>query len=653
MKPIKNGYEYLLSENSVVDENEQSFRIYKDERDIGRYLFDDLYKKMVYNDELKAYIYYLNDNNMNVGLLPQLYGCLGLLNMINRFQIEITKEEKERIDALLCNILDYIENGNKGHRYDFSPYLAPKVNEKIFSKYNYVGTVSWALSLFVIIRHLNNLKILTFNESILNRVNEKIKYLVKNLIDSVVGGSENPIGWGYSTQKDVSQSLYYTFLVLETYSDIDDNIMDSVGNKKDNELIEFIGKDPDDNEYYIDKFVKICTKIGDNTWNIYKNDLKNSFVDDAYKKDHQIIKNETLFNVRRSNALFNTLFIIDIMFCTYENIRNKEESEDIVSLYTVAFQNLLNVYHDLKKANRETSVEKYILYFDGEDENIKLLNENVIQMETLMPLVISTLNKIALYIYKFPQQDMTDLFDIMLDKKSDDAWLWEKNRYDLLVTQRYEGAFIAYFEYYDKYERNYAKKSKNDQELRADIKKELKTEVEKEIEKEYERKFAEKLDEAAKQLGNEFVIENEINKRIDEKIEKEGVKIVNKLLNKAIEYNNASAQQKRNFDFTNSQREFYENLNKYFISLVHADIKDVADGNEEKMLEIEKVAIDEAKEFTKKYIELSNSNLVRNNKVKLSNLLDLLESYLTAINKYNNSHKNDTINPLTGFDKMI
>lgn len=652
MKPIKKEFEFLLDNEGSGSSH--SFRVYKKKDEIGRLLFNDLLEKMVFNEKLGFYVFYLDDINKNVGLVPQLYGVVGLLNMITRFNIQINEEERKKIDSALTYILDYIEGGNK-NQYDFSPYIDEEVNKKIFlsTKHKFILSETWALSLFVMIRRAYTSKMMDFDPATMKRINANIKYLIKSFVENVVGTPENPEGWAYSTQRNLPASLYFTHAVLETYSDVDDCIMGtSEGVMRDDELIDFIGKNEDD-ELYVEKFKDLCEKIGDRTWNLYKNDLKDNFVDDKYYDGFQKIKKEELFNIKRSNSLFNTVFIINILFYSYENTRNTDESDEVVALYKNAFQYLFNAYEELRKINRETGIEKYILYFEGNDENTKQLNETIIPMETLMPLMVNALNKIALYIYKYPQQDMTNLFDYILENRSKDKWLWEKRRYDLLVTQRYEGAFIAYFEYYDEYERDYVGAAKSKEAIEEDLRADLRIEIEKEYKKRFEKELKEAVANETKEIGNSFVIENEINKRIDTKIKDKSLEIINDMIEKMTIYNKLQSQQKKTFEWTEEEKRFYNNFNEYIKSYLYNDFKEATNNDNEKMSEVEENTYKDIKEFVKKYIELNNSNLSRNSKIKLSSILELLESYITAINKYNNSHKNSPIDPISGFEKII
>ena len=650
MKPIKKGYEFLL-ENPKDNENvDRSFRIYKKMDEIGRYLFDDLYNILQKDEKSGKYAFYLNDTNKNIGLMPQLFGCVGLLNMISRFKIKVKDDEKNRIYDLLDLIFEYIGDKNK---YDISPYVDDSVNKRVFAKHRFIMTETWALSLFVMMRQLQNLNIMSFKKEHMDKAKDGIKFIIKDLLNSVVGVAGKPEGWAYSTQRDLPPSLYITHAVLETYSDIDDCILGDE-TKKDDEIIEYVGKDIDDDEYYIYKFKDLCEKIGDRTWHRYKKVLRNEFIDDKFTGEFQNISKDNLFITRRSNSLFNTLFVINILFYSYENVRNQEEKDDVILLYKLAFQNLTNVYDELQKANRENSVEKYLFYFEGDDENTKLLNENVLQMETLMPMMVSTLNKIALYVYKYPQQDMTNLFDSILEKKADDKWLWEKNRYDLLVTQRYETAFLSYFEYYEAYERNYATTRNEIDAIREEVKKEVRLDVENKIRDEFQKKLQEDIAKEKLKISESFIIENEINKRIDEKINNNTLEIVNSVIETAIKYNKATAQQKKSFFENEANKRFYDNLNEYAKSILYTDIKNIVDdGDEEKIASLESDTINDIKTFIKKYVEFNARNTNRTNKIQLSSILEVLESYITAINRYNNSHKDSKIDLINGFDKII
>jgi hypothetical protein len=121
------------------------------------------------------------------------------------------------------------------------------------------------------------------------------------------------------------------------------------GTLPDEEMIEYInGGIKEKEEFITERLTKIVSKVGDRTWKLYKEILKNGFVNDVFTENHIEITKNDILNSARSNAAFNILYIINILFFTGTDERNEEEREEIVKSYRYAMQNIFNLYDDLK-----------------------------------------------------------------------------------------------------------------------------------------------------------------------------------------------------------------------------------------------------------------------------------------------------------------
>ena len=639
MKPIKKEFEFLIENQS----GNGTFRLYKDRGVLGQKLFKDLMSKIGGTDLDGKPIegFYFDDINKKVGFCSQIYGLNGILLMLSSFEVEISDEEKQKIINIIKYILDYI---GKNH-YDINPYIDNEVNEHLFTNYRYIGSETWALSLFVTLRQLDNSGVLKLDKETSEKVKGHIKFILKDLVDNVIGSEETPLGWGYATGCK-EPSLYFTYNVCETYSDVEDFILGNrEGTLPDEEMIEYInGGIKEKEEFITERLTKIVSKVGDRTWKLYKEILKNGFVNDVFTENHIEITKNDILNSARSNAAFNILYIINILFFTGTDERNEEEREEIVKSYRYAMQNIFNLYDDLKSLNKESIVDRYVLQFENNhkagDYFSKELNEYIIQIESLMPVIIKTLSKLAFYVYQYPQQNMTDYFDEILDNKMEGRYLWEKRRYDLFATERYIEAIMAFFDYYDKFEKDYA----NEVNDRDKIKEELKSEVEFEIERKYQIEFKNKLEseliEKSKEIAENFPIENLINKRIEEKISEKGVQLISRTIEKIIKYNSLPSTRKKEVDFTDDEVQFKSSIEKVILSYFNNSFNDIA--GEDNVSELEIKTIDEMKAFVKAFIQFVNKNKSKNDKDKISSttLFELLESYVKSINQYKNKPEN-------------
>ena len=210
------------------------FRIYKERSKIGYKILNDLLPKRdgIYTKNGIQYRgFYLNDKDRTVGLLSQLYGSSGLFTLINRFNV-LSGINDESIDtdglvsgiiSTLLDVLDYVEDNN----YDMNPLIDSDLNNELFHGKNediqYVGAMTWALSLFVAARKAIRKGNVKFNEraNVGQRLCVQIKKIIEFFLDNVIDG-ENGFGCGYANGC-VEPSLFFTYSVIEAYSDFEDN----------------------------------------------------------------------------------------------------------------------------------------------------------------------------------------------------------------------------------------------------------------------------------------------------------------------------------------------------------------------------------------------------------------------------------------------
>lgn len=639
MKAIKKEYEFLLENQK----GNGTFRLYKDRKVIGQKIFKDFISKIGGTDLDGNPVdgFYFDDINKKVGFCSQIYGINGILLMMASFDVELTDDEKKKIQNVIKYILEYIGK----NRYDINPYIDDDVNKHLFTNYRYTGSETWALSLFVTLKQLHNNGKLKLEQEVVEKIKSHIKYILSDLVNNVIGSEETPLGWGYATGCK-EPSLYFTYNVLETYSDVEDFILGNrEGTMPDVEMIDFINDGIKDKEDYItERLTKIVSKVGDRTWELYKNILKNGFVNDVYNENYVDIAKNDILNSARSNAAFNILYIVNILFFSSIDERNKEESEEIVKSYRYAMQNIFNLYDDLKSMNKESIIERYVLQFESNhkagDFFSKELNEYIIQIESLMPVIIKTLSKLSFYVYQYPQQNMTDYFDEILENKMQGKWLWEKRRYDLFATERYIEAIMAFYDYYDAFEKNYADEVNSRDKIKEDLKDEVSLEIERKYALEYKDKLEVELAEKTKEIAKLFPIEQLINQRIEDKMAEKGIALFSNAIEKIKKFNTLPISRRKEIEFTENELAFKdlleETVKSYFIDIFN----DVA--GEDNVKELETNTIDEFSILVKSFIEFvkKNKNRADKDKISASTLFDLLDSYVKAIKQYKNKPEN-------------
>ena len=529
VKEMQKKYKFL------IQDHDETFRLYADRSEIGKRILKSLQGKRdgvnAIGEACKGF--YLSSRNKEVGFMSQLYGGNALFSLVNRFGAAANNDVKKQAKECVQFVLEYLEE-NDAH-YDVSPILDPDINSKLFleNDYNYIGAMTWALSLFCAARKAHRKNFIEFSTREMNLIYKHIRGIIKFFVQNVIRDDKNgrlPLGWGY-TNGCKEPSLFFSYSVVEAFADFDDSVLGGVLNdeaqqaiNRDDELIEKIDNPqgnenlPDD-ERLTKQFVELCFAVGDRTWKLYGKVLKNEFFSDNFSDDFKIVSEEEILNSSRSAVLFNTLYAVFTLFNSYVNLRNHDEEDEIVNTMMLALQKIQNFYNELCALGKEGIVDRHIIAFDQSHEDNsefgKILNEENIQASTFLPMLVKAHSLIALYILRYPQQQMNQLFDMILEAKAEqpDEWLWEKRRFDLLSTERYLEAIADFFDYYDEFERNYAIRSIDKTKQEAELRKELRVEVISEVEKDLEQKHNQEIEQLKVSIAQQFPLEVAINQQ--------------------------------------------------------------------------------------------------------------------------------------------
>ena len=626
----------------LIKDQDETFRLYVDRKEIGEKVLASLETRMdgvdAFGNPTKGF--YLSSKNKEVGLIGQLYGANAMFTLINRYGINPTEEQIEQIKDCVRFVLNYLKDNE--NCYDLNPILDSEVNSELFvDKGNdYIGACTWGLSLFTAARTAERKGVIHWSEEESNSISKQIKEIVSFFVRNVVGTEDHPLGWGYANGC-TEPSLFFTYSVVEAFSDFDDNVLNGGDLGPDEELIDFINTskeydDSDDEAKLTKRYRNLCYKIGDRAWEIFKGVLKTDFFSDNFSENFKVITKDEILNSSRSSVLFNTLYVIFIMFYSYTNSRNEEESEDIVNSMTLALQLIQNFYDDLRVNGKESIVDRHIIAFDQPHEHIKdfgkLLNEETIQASPFLPMLVKANNLIAYYILEFPQQQMRELFDMMLDAQMDgeNNWVWDKRKYDLLSTERYLESIADFFDYYDKYERNYADKSTTDTQRRKEITAEITPRVEQKVKKNLEAAHKKDLDKVRREIEKEFPIEVSINNRIDKKIEERAMSMLTNSIEKIIEYNSASQKYKAQIEekFTPAEKKLKDSVEKLVMSYLADDIRRQAmSANEMDEGVLAEAVKSDIGKFISKFVEFiayNNATLPDDKKMSMADIFKIL-----------------------------
>lgn len=517
------------SQQGVDGDDSIIFKSYAPAKEIAERIFESYKKQYIIDKDCK--VFFNDDKEKKAGYLSNIYGCTGILSLVNRMGAKLQDEDKETLVKNLYYIIDYIEDNG----YTLFPYLSEEENltvdgDQLFNKrYPYIGAMTWALSFFTSIRKLN----LDGEISIDEEYNRKIVKNIRNIIDhfnsSLIKDSHgNPLGWAF-TNECSTPSLFFTYSVLEAYSDFEDNIMSVLESEvegeestdaKDKELLELINKKRDTEEEIQEIWKNNCFAVADNVWNVYKDVLKDSFVDDTFLSGYKIITKDDIYKSNSSNALFNNIFLVFILVYGYVNVRSVEK-DDVILTMNAALQNVQRIYDQLKKEGMEYLVDSYVVSFKSKhllrkDAYIKSLNSKKLIDATLMPILVKANNIIAFYISRYPVKQMSSLFDELFDEKSNSEWIWENKKYDVKITERYIEAIADFYAYYDKYERGYAERLKKNKALQEQEREKIRKRVESYLRPQLQAELAEQHEREKKELKDSFLIENIIRAAITE-----------------------------------------------------------------------------------------------------------------------------------------
>ena len=316
-------------------------------------------------------------------------------------------------------------------------------------------------------------------------------------------------------------SLFFTYSVLEAYSDFEDNVMldDGSGEGADSELIALINENKA-NSHIEQDWSKACKKIAENVWQKYKTVLKTDLVSDDFLENIRTITKDDILKSSSSNALFNTIYVVFILVYGYANIRdNEEEQEDVIATMNAALQNVQRIYEQLSKENKEYIVDTYYMNYQSlheskGDKYIRLLNTERMIDARIIPILVKANNLIAFYISKYPQKQMSTLFLELFERMNAQDWIWDNMTYDVENTERYIEAIADFYMYYDTYEREYAERLKTKKELEKEAEDRVAKRIEKRLREQTKQDVAAEHEKELETLRQSYVIENILRKSI-------------------------------------------------------------------------------------------------------------------------------------------
>lgn len=263
--------EWLKKEQKVG-----AYYLFEDKQIIGEKFYNALVKK-------RGKGFYTDDDTRKEGFIASVYGIYELFYIADNFYSDSSQQKRaiplsEQLS--LANEIKEIYDHIDKYGYDFAPIISNSINEKFFrvtepsvnqgkrQKYPYYGAMTWILSLSSLLWRkyfsytetgiveqidskreiISDPEAVKIIRSLEDTIRDTMRRIIKLFSDYYIApedigeldfhnyGNDNKklislaaedglkLGWGY-TKGMKNPSLYFTFSVLEAYSDFDSNIM--------------------------------------------------------------------------------------------------------------------------------------------------------------------------------------------------------------------------------------------------------------------------------------------------------------------------------------------------------------------------------------------------------------------------------------------
>lgn len=315
-------------------------------------------------------------------------------------------------------------------------------------------------------------------------------------------------GWAFTMPRgdeheDFSTSIYYTYHATNAYYSLYEAYEEIIEHlRKDEELPEeTTDVDLTDKELYKKELYKKDKVFVKQHWDSCFNELRQKTasagryiesllekngVDLAYdyvRSNFTGISSSRIIDTKDANAAINTLFVVAIYLNAgvdedYEWVSSQDSNiaknkDWFYNQMQFAMSNVRKIYNSLKINRRQDLIDSFKLRDSLQSDTYPKSYERLVQdfrnkcdgvaVYDLVPLLCNTYSTVFDYLIKYPQSEMGENRDLVLEnrvkQKDEEIWLWgDANGFNANNNLYYVFALENFYDYYNAYE---AKLSKN------------------------------------------------------------------------------------------------------------------------------------------------------------------------------------------------
>lgn len=196
-----------------------------------------------------------------------------------------------------------------------------------------------------------------------------------------------------------------------------------------------------------------------------QNDVNLSF--DYVNSSFKGVSSSRVMESQKNNTVIDTLLVLAILINAgidedYSEDDNKKQKEYFYNQVQYSLTNIKKIYSILKQSEKEDLVDSYqldsaLLNDKFPSAYAKLVRKlrtdcSGIAVYDFVPLFCNTYAIIFNYLINYPQKEMVENLEWVMENRSEKAWLWEKDGFNANNNLYYIFALENFYDYYKTYE---------------------------------------------------------------------------------------------------------------------------------------------------------------------------------------------------------